>query len=436
MRIFIYILISLLLISCMNSQLPSRPKDLTHETWQRSITTTSAQWTTGADHWFYTGDPNGTEKINRQAPDSVGMSTTVVRVSDFTTIKTDGAYQLQLFGTDDRNSVYINGPNVAVNAVSVSIQDDTLVIRQTNKEISNSLMNGVIVRVGVNQLHKLIQKGCGTVEAIRIQSDHLAITSTATAMGNVYLIGNVNLKRIVLNGTGSVTVLGASSPNLVIHTKGSGAVNVKGNVGIQSIVHHGQSDINILGANSNKLDIDADGAGKISIKGIVKLNHLTAKDDVCIYIDEVRSQCVEANLSGNVRVGLKGLTKDLYVNTIGTSIFWGRYLCSRNAYVTACNQSHINVAACGKIFASAVDQASVYFYGPSNILSEFTKDEGSVIAMGDQTWCTYGTESRSYSYTDAHKGEAVAVYQEVDLSARYPSHRHSSKRANAMNYIK
>ena len=435
MRIIICILISLLLASCMNTEPSQRPDDLTKETWERAVATTSNQWTQGADHWFFTGDPNGTEKINRHAPDSAGMTTSVVRVSDFNVIKTNGAYQLQLFGTDESNSVYIYGPNAGVNAIRVTMDGDTLYVRQTNKDVPNSVMNGVIVRIGVNQLNKLIQKGCGTVEAIRIQTDSLDITSTSTASGNIYLIGEVRLKRVVLNGTGSITVFGVNSPNVVIRTNGSGAVNVKGNIGIRSIVHHGQSDINIIGANSNKLDIDADGAGKVSIRGIVNVNRITAKDDVCIYIYDVRSACVEANLSGNARIGLKGYTNDLYVNTVGASIFWGRYLCARRAYVTACNHSHINVTAEGKIFASATDQSSIYFYGPAAILSEFTKDSGSVVAMGEQNWCTYGSEYRTYSYTYAHKGEDIAVYQEVDLSAR-PVYHQKSKKIRAINFIK
>ena len=435
MRIFVCIFTSLLLMACMNDQALQRPKDLTKETWQQSVVTHTNLWTKGADHWFFTGDPNGTEKINHRAPDAAGMSTTVVRVSDFTAVKTNGAYQLQLFGTDDHNSVFIEGPNAGVSAIRVSIEGDTLSVRQTNKNISNSVMNGVIVRIGVNQLRQLTQKGCGTVEAIRIRSDKLNITSTSTGSGNVYLVGHVNVRQVILNGAGSISVFGINSPDLAINTSGSGAVNLQGNMGIRSIVHHGQSDITILGANSNQLNIDADGAGKINIHGVVNLSRLTAQEDICIYIYDVRSQRVEANLSGRARVGLKGFTNDLYVNTLGTSILWGRYLCSRNAYVTACDRSHINTTAGNKLFASATDQSSVYFYGPANILSEFTKDEGSIMAMGNQTWCTYGSEDRSYSYTYAHKGENVAVYQEVDLSA-HSSHPHRSKRTRAMNYIK
>lgn len=435
MRLIIPIILFFLLMSCINTETKERPQDLTQETWERAVTTNVSQWTKGADHWFFTGDPNGTERIGRSAPDSATITTSVVRVPDFNKIKTDGAYQLQIFGTDERNSVYIFGPHVGVNAVSVTIDGDTLSVRQTNKDISNHLMNGVIVRIGVNHLNRLIQKGCGPVEAIRIQSDSLAITSTSTGSGNVYLVGNVNLKRVVLNGAGSISVWGVNSPSLSIHTEGSGALNVKGNMGIRSIVHHGQSDINIIGANSNLLDIDADGAGKISVRGIVNLRRIKAKDEICIYIYDVRSQCVEANLAGNVRVGLKGYTRDLYVNTINHSIFWGRYLCSRHAYVTARDHSHINVTAGSKIFASAIDQSSIYFYGPANILSEFTKDKGSVVAMGERNGCTDGSEYRSYSYTYAHKGEDVAVYQEADLSAR-PAHRHRLKQTRAMNYIK
>lgn len=433
--LIILLFASFLLSGCIfNGDSPQRANDYTEETWQRAVTTNTSSWTKGADRWFFTGEPNGTEQINRRAPDSAGMTTTVVRVSDFTGIKTDGAYQLQVFGTDQANSVYIYGPNAGVNAISVSVQGDTLYVRQTNKEVPNSVMDGVIVRIGIQNLQKFIQKGCGSVEIIRIQTNKLEVMATSTSSGNIYLVGNMNLTRLVQNGSGMITVLGVNSPDLVIRTKGSGTVNLKGNIGIRSIVHHGQSDINIVGANSNKLDVNADGLGKIGIQGIVKVGCINAKDDVCVFIYNVRSECIEANLAGNARVGLKGFTKDLYVNTINKSVFLGRYLCAENAYVTACNDSHINVTACRKAFASAANQASIYFYGPAAILTEFTKDNGSVVVMGNQTWCSYGSEYRPYSYTYAHKGEAIAVYQQVDLSWR-PA-RYKMPKSRAQNYIK
>ncbi len=434
MKIYLHcllgILITAFLTSCALYDSPPSATDLTKEIWQQSIATTPGGWTEGADHWFFTGDPNGTERINRNAPDSAAITTTMVRVSDFTKIKTNGAYQLQIFGTDDDDSVYVFGPNEGVSAVTVKLQEDTLIVTQTNQEVSNRVMNGVIVRIGIHQLNQLVQRGCGTVEAIRIQTDSLSLISKGR--GNIYMIGHIGLKRVVQDGAGKITVLGVASPELVIRTSGSGSVNLMGNVGVSSIVHHGSSEINIIGANSNHLNIYTDGSGKMGIHGIVNLAKLTAKEDTCVYITEVRSHGIEAEISGNAHVGLKGVTQDLYVKTFDSSRFWGRYLCSANAYVTACNQSHSNITACTKAFASASNQASIYFYGPANLLSHFATDEASIIAMGDVTWCNLGAEYRPYSYTYAHRGEAVAVYQEVDLSARSSWHR----RANPTNYIK
>lgn len=412
----------ILLSGCATDKFLYSDRDLSQETWQNNVVTNSSHWDEGADHWFFTGRPNATEKMNRKAPDSATMSTTVVRVSDFTDIKTNGAFQVQIFGTDERNSVVIFGPNAGVNAVSIKIVGQTLYVRQTNDQLPNSFMNGIIVRIGVNRLNKLVTRGCGSVEGISLRSHHLEVIGKGG--GHVYLNGQINLSKVSQYGTGKITIFGVDSPQLDIHTTNSGSVNITGNVGVRCINHYGQNNITIVGANSHSLDINAYGAGKISISGTVNLRHLNAKDQVCVYILHAHSQRIEANVLDNARVGIRGVTKELYVNTFNQAIFWGRYLCAGNSYAKACHQSHMNIAACGKVFASASDTASIYYFGPANLLSSFTSGQGRVMPMGDQTWCTNRSEFRSYSYTNAHKEEAVAVYQEVDLSAprRHPHH--------------
>ena len=428
----IVIFIAFLQMSCA-TQHQTPTVNLTQETWQQSVVRSTASWKKGADHWFFTGEPNATEMANRHAPATDVISTMTATVSDFTAIKVDGAFQLQVFGTDEHNSVFIQGPNAGMRGIIIKEEANTLSIRQTD-EVPNEIMRRMVVRIGVKHLKKLIQNGCSSIEVIQLRTNQLSIYSSGS--GNIYLSGRVNLKKIVSKDSGSINVFGAYTPELKIVSSGSGAVNVSGNVGIQSIKHTGTGDINIIGANSDGLDINTQGAGKISIEGTVNLRQLIAKDNTCVYISSVNSECVDANLYGNARVGIAGVTQALYVNTYNNTLFWGQSLCAQNAYVNANDQSHINVTASKKVFASAKQSASIYFFGPSALLTQFTQNSGVIISMRSRNWCNYSSEYRAYSYTLMHKGETFIG--STPRPASMPSkHRHPTGRSKrAMNYIK
>jgi hypothetical protein len=259
----------------------------------------------------------------------------------------------------------------------------------------------VIVRIGVAHLSKLIQNGCGTIEAIQIYSDCLDIISTGS--GNIYMNGRINLRKVSNTNTGTVTVLNANTPSLSITTGGMGTVNVSGRVGVQSIVHHGGGDINIIGADTPDLNIQSDGAGKIGIQGQrVQLRSINAKDKACVYINGVNSQSVDVTLAGGARIGLAGVTQDLHVTTTDGAMFFGRTLCSQNAYIRTYRSSHVNFTAVTRAFVSANDSSSVYFFGWTKILSSFIANDATVIPLAPTIDCScYYVERPRMSY----KGE-------------------------------
>lgn len=406
------------------------------EHWQQMVETSSNGWTKGADRWFLAGEPNAAELMNRGAPYSDAISTMIVRVPDeINEIRTGGAYQVQIFGTDDHASLFILGPNEGVRGVAVAIQGNKLSLHQT-EYVSPSVMKRVIVRIGIRSLNTLTQMGCGPIEAVRIRSTNLCIEALSGACGNIYLSGNVNLKRLSQAGSGSINVFGANTSALNITTSGSGTVNVIGNVGLKSITHHGSNDINIIGARSDGLNIDTDGSGKVGINGRVNLKKVQAKDKACVYIYPVNSDRIDASAYDNAQIGLAGYTHDLYVNTFDSSHFAGRYLCAQNAYVRAKDQSHVNVTASNKIFAEADKNSSIYFFGPANLLSQFTSDDARIIPMNERNWCNFNSEYRPYSYTYAHRGETVLyTYKPEELSYRGRS-RSGGRSVRASEYIK
>lgn len=379
-----YLLISLMILLCMAgcaSRNATIHYDLTQETWMRYVNTSPSQWTMGADSWFITGDPNWAEIANRNAPYSAAISTMSINVPEFSSIHVDGDFQVQLFGTCDPNSVYVFGPNAAVREVAVEVRGNVLWLHQT-KNAPNSVRQ-VIIRIGINQLNSIVKtSGCGSIEGIHLQSNALYVTSLAPSTGNMYLAGNLNLRCVTNSGAGVISVFGAHTSSLDIRTSGRGGVNVSGRVGLRSIMHGGTNDINILGSMPiNATTIYADGVGKIGINGNVNLTNIKTKNKARVYAYPVTSHFIYAYAYDHSQIGLAGYTNDAFVDTSDHGQFEGRYLCTQNAYVRARGYSHINVAACNKIFASATQNASVYFYGSPELMSQFVSTNGVVMPI-------------------------------------------------------
>lgn len=367
------------LASCAYRGNPFPKSDLTEEHWMNSVDTNPNAWARGADRWFLTGDPTMAEEANASAPDSAAISTMLVKVSNFNNIKIEGPYQVQIFGAMDSNSVYVYGPNADVRQVAVEVRGNTLCIHTVKDAAYSRTTNRVIIRIGVVNLNSLVHRGSGRVEGRQVRSNNLAIVSSGN--GNMYLAGNMNVKRITQTGTGCVNVFGAITPVLDIDTTNSGDVNVSGNVGIRCIKHHGKNNINIIGANTDDLKINADGSGKIGINGRANVREIVVKERVNVYIYSSVSDHIYAYLSGDARVGIAGNSTELYVDATGSSRFMGRYLCTMSAYVRAHDQAHINVTAATKIYAAATQNGSVYFFGTPDLLSQFLRDNGTVIPI-------------------------------------------------------
>lgn len=367
-------LLFLTLIGCSTPRSSYMKMDLTQERWMQAVDTNPMKWMRGASPWFLTGNPNAGVRIVQ--PFSAAMSTTSVRVPNFSKIKVNGNFKVQLFGTEGPNTVYVYGTNDTVRMVSVTVRGNTLCIDQPKKASNN--IRHVIVRIGVNRLSDLIHAGRGCVEGIQLRSDHLNIISAGP--GNIYLAGNMNVSKIIKTNSGSVSVFGANTPLLDIKTSGIGVVNVSGNVGVRSIVHHGKTNVNIIGANTNSLSILADGKGKIGVQGIVNLRAIQASDATEVYVSQAVSGDVTIRTSGKARVGVAGTARNINIDACKQSCVSAKNLCTEIAYARSHDAAHINISS-NKIFAAATGNSSIYFFGPPDFVSQFVSGNGVVIPI-------------------------------------------------------
>ncbi len=424
--LFFILFAYLLLSGCASKRNPNLHGDLTKETWMRQVDNNPTAWAGGADSWFFRGEAAPPEIASREASYAAAISTMTVNVPDFTNIKVAGDFQLEIFGSDTGNSVYVYGPNVGLRSIAIEVRNNTLCINQLKN--APRTVKQVIVRVGISQLQQLIQlAGCGNVEGVRIRSNGLYITTHPGVTGNMYIGGNFALRRVDNAGNGRINLFGANTSWLDINTSGGGAVNVSGNyINVKRIRHVGNNNINIIGAHADGLRIEAAGRGKIGINGPIVLRALSAKGGVRVYAYPVTSTDLHVEADNDARIGLAGYANNLIVNTVQSSQFAGRYLCAQNAYVRAHDWSHINVATTERIFASATQNASVYFYGTPNSMSQFVSGNGVVIPIWSST---------ASSCVLAYRKAAVVPEREALVRVSEPRYRETRSKTYRVEHV-
>lgn len=399
--VFLYFTLS----GCAADQNPYLWSVSSKENWQQCLPSNPNVWKRGADEWFLKRDPCNLDFHQSQTETGYrtsAMSKMSVAVSDsLNTIKVDGGFQTQIYGTEFHNTVDVYGPSVGISSLTVDADDNGVYVH-AHRDASPEIIK-VIVRIGVKQLNNLVQMGCGPIDIIRITSPDLAITTTPQASGNIYLSGHVRLRQVIQGGSSRITVFGVDTRNLDIQTCGfCGGVNLWGNVGVRSIIHHGMNDINIIGANSPSLCIFADGGGTVAIKGFVRLGKVETHDHAHVYVSQTSSKLLFVSARDCSLIGLSGSVCNLYANTRDNAGFLAQSLCAQNVYACSHDCSHMNITASKRAFATAKDDSSIYFFGPSYLLTPFKSENGIVVPIEGRNFCNRASEFRDYDYTDAH----------------------------------
>ncbi len=373
------------LVSCANRgyhNVPEANPDMTQEHWMQRINLNPNLWLRQADRWFYTDEPSRFDEYAPDAPASSAITAMNVRVNDFTNIVVAGAFRIQIYGGQDRNSVYILGPNAEARQVVTEIQGNTLYIHQARDcAKSCTSTSQVIVRIGIRDLQNLSSSGGSPIEGKNIYSSRLNITDMSNA--SILMAGNMNVANIGHSGAGALTLIGVNSPSLNVKVIGNGTVNLNGRINIHHIIKRGCGNINIIGADSDSLDIQSAGSGTTAIAGYATLKRLNAIQNSRVYLYWVSSNGIYANVHDNSRVGLAGTVRNLDVEVDGASRFEGKYLRADNIYITTRNKSHANVFPVQRLFATALDNSSIYIFGAPNVVSRYTMGNGVIIPV----WC-------------------------------------------------
>ncbi len=392
------IICGIILVGCSSNQnayyRSQVNRDLLSESWMSQVNVNPYKWTTRANKWFFTGEPEQVTQYAESAPLNQAMTNMMIRVTNFTKINIDGDFRVQIVGHQESNSVQILGPNVFVRQVAVETHHNTLFLHKI-KDCNTDLRN-VIVRIGVNNLSNLTVSGKAAIMGRDVYSNGMTIDSYSS--GDILLAGDMAVSRINQHGSGALSIIGAQTPTLDINDAGSGAVNVSGRVGIRTISNTGSGCINVIGADSNKLTINASGNSCTTIAGFANLKKVTAAGNSQVYLYWVSNKDGGLYVTGcdNARIGLAGNVNNMNVDLSGRSRFDGKNLHACNVYARTRDSAHANITADQKMFAAAANNSSVYFYGSPNMVSRFISENATVIPVWTNSIPTPALPQQAY----------------------------------------
>jgi hypothetical protein len=354
-------------------------RDQMQESWISHINLDPTIWSVHGDKWFFTDQPRSFNEYAVHAPDGAAITAMMVRVPDFTNITVSGPYKVEIYGRQMHNSLFILGPNEAARHVGVEISGSSVSIHPASDCSRTSCGNSqVIIRIGIHDLQSLTANGANFIEGKDITSNGLVVKSTAR--NEILLTGVMNVTCVTQAGPGTISIIGAYSPNLDL-IDNNGNINVSGHVGLRSVVKQGSGTVNVIGVDTDSLKINSAGTGITALAGYANLRHVTVKGSSRVYLYWVTSNGIYATLHDNARLGLAGSAKNVDLQVDGSARFEGKYLRADNIYVTTRDSAHANVYPQSKLFANASDYSSIYFFGSPNVVSRYTGGSGIIVPI-------------------------------------------------------
>lgn len=341
------------------------------ETWMHQGPPSTRHWTDGASQWFLSSKPHAFHTYKDLMQKRITHQT-------ITKLVINGDFKVMIEGTDDADSVAFYGSKEAVDFIEVSLKNGVLCLKQ---KVLAKGMRHVIVKVNLRHLVSIDKSGCGVVEGVRLHSDSLTICTNSDS--NMYLAGDITLRRIIQNGNGTINVFGAKGRALNVTARAAGRVNLEGRIDVARIKATGHSCVRMTDAHSHCLVIEATSKARMRIYGKhIVVKRMELHNEARVIISHVSGSKLQVSANDYTEVGIAGHVRNVQIQSGQSAKVFGQYLCARNAYLTAMDYSHMNISVKDHLFANADSHSSIYFYGTDRLPTEITEDRSIAIRMG------------------------------------------------------
>ncbi len=176
-------------------------------------------------------------------------------VTDFTRVRVDGPYNVQLT-TGVAPFAKANGSPTAINAISIEVEGRTLVVRKSPSSwggYPGQSPGPVEISVGTHDVSTLWLNGSGKLNVNRVKGQSFDLS---------------------LVGSGSVDVRDLAVDRLTAGITGSGSVTLAGTAAGAKTIVRGTGTLNASGLKVKDADIGADGSAvvKLTVSGTAKID--------------------------------------------------------------------------------------------------------------------------------------------------------------------
>lgn len=150
-----------------------------------------------------------------------------VNLKPFSTIETDGFYNLQVISNQQRYAVEITGDKAIVEHVQVRVKDKVLHLTMHPDFIYDDT-GPLSVKVYVPSLKHLRYSGNGEITISQMQNDEDGLVVDSTGSGTVNLYGDINLTQLNTSGSGTTNIYWVNTCRLIVRAEGNSKIFLGG----------------------------------------------------------------------------------------------------------------------------------------------------------------------------------------------------------------
>lgn len=257
----------------------------------------------------------------------------------FNQVAVEGRLNVNLHTGYRKPQVILHGDPRDLAQVSTLVKNNTLLV---GLQPGYPKFGGVSVDIRGRYLNSFFYRGAGQINGPHLNTGLLDISITNT--GRTTLAGNINLRKLEVNGSGYTEIVGIKSQNL---------------------------------------QLSMSGKPHVKLVGLVRLSALDLTGNGSLGLYWVKSDLLTIRAKGKTFIQLAGIANKLDLELWGNSQFNGRYLRVKRVFAKTHDKSIAEITALDRQHTLATDGSDIRFYEIPEMKADFMGYNGAVLDMRD-----------------------------------------------------
>lgn len=211
---------------------------------------------------------------------------------------------------------------------------------------------------------------------------HLTLNKVYPKFGRIQVeIDNPYLTGFEYHGMGEIIGHQLRTRLLDLNIDNKGRTLLEGQIDLRRLIINGNGYTEILGIYSPHLVIKLTGKSKVKLGGKVNLSALEISKDCALSLYWIQSEGLTIRAKDNALIQLAGVAQHLDVELFGKAQFKGRYLRAERAFVKTHQQSIAEISAVARQHALAKDDSDIQFFNLPVMKADFMSNNGAVLDL-------------------------------------------------------